>query len=223
MRWRKVFPGKEDQVREVRKFVGQLLADHPDCDDIVLCAVELATNAIRHTASGRDGSFVTEVSWTRTVRVAVADEGAPTDPFWRQPRQDVMGETDRGLDILARLSTSCGADGDHRGRVVWAQFPAGTTLPADACLPLSPQPATSADAATLAGQYAAWHTWFGPWTGQWWALPKHASGTVTLIAEPTAGALARRLDALQATPAGAGETRGPAELGTAAESVWRRL
>ena len=108
-----------------------------------------------------------------------------------------MGETDRGRDILARLSTSCGADGEHRGRVGWAQFPAGTTLPADACLPLSPQPATSADAATLAGQYAAWHTWFGPWTGQWWALPKQASGTVTLIAEPTAGALARRLDALQ--------------------------
>ena len=52
-------------------------------------------------------------------------------------------------------------------------------LPADACLPLSPQPATSADAATLAGQYAAWHTWFGPWTGQWWALPKQASGTFT--------------------------------------------
>ena len=199
MRWRKVFPGREDQVREVRRFVGELLADHPDCDDIVLCAAELATNAIRHTASGRDGSFVTEVSWTgRTARVAVADEGAPTAPFWRPASADIMAETDRGLDILARLSASCGTDGDDRGRVVWAEFhPTTEVAPADTGLPLSPQPATSAAAAKLAGLYGEWHTWFGPWTGQWWALPKQPSAAVVLIAEPTAGALARRLDALQ--------------------------
>ena len=198
MRWRKVFPGQEDQVREVRRFVAELLADHPDCDDIVLCAAELATNAIRHTAS-RDGFFTTEVSWEgRTARVAVGDGGAPTAPFRREPGPNLMGEADRGLDILARLSANCGADGDHRGRGVWAEFhPTAATVPADACLPLSPQPATSADAATLAGQYAAWHTWFGPWTGQWWALPKQPSGSLTLIGESTAGALARRLDALQ--------------------------
>jgi hypothetical protein len=199
VRWRKVFPGREDQVREVRRFVAELLADHPDCDDIVLCAAELATNAIRHTASGRDGSFVTEVSWIgRTARVAVADEGSPTAPFWRPPSADIMAETDRGLDILARLSARCGSDGDERGRVVWAEFhPTVDIAPADTCLPLSPQPATSADAAKLAGRYGEWHTWFGHWTGQWWALPKQPSTPVALIAEPTAGALARRLDALQ--------------------------
>jgi anti-sigma regulatory factor (Ser/Thr protein kinase) len=202
VRWRKVFPGQEDQVREVRRFVAGLLADHPNCDDIVLCAAELATNAIRHTASGRDGSFVTEVSWTgQTARVAVGDEGAPTAPFWRQPSADIMAENDRGLDILARLSASCGADGDDRGRVVWAEFPSTAEGAHDhSCLPLSPQPATSADAATLAGRYAAWHTWFGHWTGQWWALAKQPSGPVVLIAEPTAGDLARRLDTLEEDP-----------------------
>lgn len=201
MRWRKIFPGTEDQVREVRRFVGELLVGHPTCDDVVLCAAELATNAIRHTASGRDGSFVTEVSWTgRILRVAVADEGAPTAPVWRPTSADMLAENDRGLDILARLSASCGSDGDYRGRVVWAEFPAGSTAPDDACQPMSPQPGTSADADALAGQYAAWHTWFGRWTGQWWALPKQASGSVALIVEPTAGALARRLDALQGDP-----------------------
>ncbi len=210
MRWRKVFPGQENQVREVRRFVGELLADHPNCDDIVLCAAELATNAIRHTASGRGGSFVTEVSWTgRTARVAVADEGSSTAPFWRPPSADIMAETDRGLDILARLSASCGSDGDERGRVVWAEFrPAEGSAPPDAARPLSPQPATSADEATLAGRYAAWHTWFGHWTGQWWALPKQPSGPVVLIAEPTAGALARRLDALQGDSRYAGQPPG---------------
>jgi anti-sigma regulatory factor (Ser/Thr protein kinase) len=81
VRWRKVFPDREDQVRQVRTFVAELLTGHPEWDDIAACAAELATNAIRHTASGRDGFFTTEVSWTgQTVRVAVADGGAATEP-----------------------------------------------------------------------------------------------------------------------------------------------
>jgi len=199
VRWRKVFPGQEDQIRQVRRFVAELLADHPDCDDIVLCAVELATNAIRHTASGRDGFFATEVSWTgKAVCIAVADSGAPTAPFSRQPDPDELTETERGLVAVAQLSARCGAEGDYRGRVVWAEFrltPESGLF--EAGLPLSPQPATTADAAALASRYAAWHTWFGYWTRQWWALPRQSSGPAVLIGEPTAGALARRLDALQ--------------------------
>ncbi len=116
MRWCQVFPGQEDQILHVRMFVTQLLDRHPDCEDIVACAAELATNAIRHTASGRNGFFAAEVTWTgRTVRVAVADSGAETVP---------------GLDRLAGLSSSCGSEGDDRGRVVWAQFlPSTDTAP----------------------------------------------------------------------------------------------
>jgi serine/threonine-protein kinase RsbW len=204
VRWRKVFPGRDDQVRQVRRFVAELLADHPGCDDIVLCAAELATNAIRHTASGRDGFFATEVSWTAgAVRIAIADGGAPTAPFSRQPGPNVLGEAHRGLDAVAQMSVSCGAEGDSRGRVVWAEFPPATeTAPTANGLPLAPEPATDADAAALAGRYAAWHTWFGYWTRQWWALSRQPSGPAVLIAEPTAAALARHLDALQSNPSG---------------------
>jgi anti-sigma regulatory factor (Ser/Thr protein kinase) len=187
----------------VRKFVAELLADYPERDDITLCATELATNAIRHTASGRGGLFAIEVSWAgMTIRLAVADGGAPTGPALRQHDPDTLEEAGRGLDVVASLCDSCGTEGDHRGRVVWAQFrsAARTGAPAAASMPLVPQPAVTEDAALLARQYAGWHTWFGPWTRQWWALPRHDPGAVSLITASSAGALASRLEALQGDP-----------------------
>jgi serine/threonine-protein kinase RsbW len=204
MRWCKVFPGQEDQIPCVRTFVSQLLADHPDRADIVMCAAELAANAVRHTASGRDGFFATEVTWTgQTVRVAVADGGAGTAP---PLGPDLSGPgADSGLGRLAQLASRCGTEGDHRGRVVWAQFLASTELngaggPSGATsMPLAAEQSTAAEAADLAERYQGWHTWFGHWTRQWWAIPKQASRATALIAEPTAGALAQRLDSLGAT------------------------
>ena len=205
MRWCKVFPGQEDQIPCVRTFVSQLLADHPDRADIVMCAAELAANAVRHTASGRDGFFATEVTWTgMTVRVAVADGGAGTAPPLG-PDLTAAG-ADSGLGRLAQLASRCGTEGDHSGRVVWAQFLASSELhgsgsaPGATSMPLSPEQSTAAEAADLAERYQGWHTWFGRWTRQWWAIPKQASRATALIAEPTAGALAQRLDSLGAAP-----------------------
>jgi serine/threonine-protein kinase RsbW len=210
MRWCKVFPGQEDQIPCVRTFVSQLLADHPDRADIGMCAAELAANAVRHTASGRDGFFATEVTWTGlTVRVAVADGGAGTAP---PLGPDLSGpEADSGLSRLAQLASRCGTEGDQRGRVVWAQFLASTEPPSTelhgpggapgaTSIPLSAEQSTAAEAADLAERYQGWHTWFGRWTRQWWAIPKQASRATALIAEPTAGALAQRLDSLGAAP-----------------------
>jgi serine/threonine-protein kinase RsbW len=205
MRWCKVFPGQEDQIPCVRTFVSQLLADHPDRADIVMCAAELAANAVRHTASGRDGFFATEVTWTGlTVRVAVADGGAGAAPPLG-PDLTAAG-ADSGLGRLAQLASRCGTEGDHRGRVVWAQFLASSELhssgsaPGATSVPLSAEQSTAAEAADLAERYQGWHTWFGRWTRQWWAIPKQASRATALIAEPTAGALAQRLDSLGAAP-----------------------
>jgi hypothetical protein len=205
MRWCKVFPGQEDQIPCVRTFVSQLLADHPDRADIVMCAAELAANAVRHTSSGRDGFFATEVTWTGlTVRVAVADGGAGTAPRLGPDRTGPGA--DSGLSRLAQLASCCGTEGDHRGRVVWAQFLASTELHSTGSAagatstPLTAEQSTAAEAADLAERYQGWHTWFGRWTRQWWAIPKQASRATALIAEPTAGALARRLDALGVAP-----------------------
>ena len=227
MRWCKVFPGQEDQITEAASFVAQLLGSHPDGDSIARCAAELAANAIRHTATGQDGFFATEVTWTgQTVRVAVSDGGASTVPSASKvpsastvPSASMVpsastvpvaapGGTraaagpEHGLDRLARLSSRWGTEGDYRGRVVWAQFLASTdlagagTAAVATSIPLTAEQSTAAEAADLAERYKGWHTWFGRWTRQWWAIPKQASATASLIAEPTAVALARRLDSL---------------------------
>ena len=81
LRWRWVFPGREDQVRELRRWLAGLLPGAPARDDVVLVAVELVTNAVRHTASGHGGLVMVEVTWYGpVVRVAVADGGAPHGP-----------------------------------------------------------------------------------------------------------------------------------------------
>jgi anti-sigma regulatory factor (Ser/Thr protein kinase) len=219
MRWCKVFPGQEDQIPEVATFVAQLLGSHPDRDPIASCAAELAANAIRHTASGQDGFFATEVTWTgQTVRVAVSDDGADTAPFTGPLTGPATGpftapaatrpasQAEHGLGTLARMSSRWGTEGDYRGRVVWAQFLASTELhstgsaPGATSTPLTAERSTAAEAADLAERYQGWHTWFGRWTRQWWAIPKQASRATALIAEPTAGALAQRLDSLGAAP-----------------------
>ena len=62
MRWRRAFPGAQEQVGEARRFVKTLLASSPLLDDLILITSELTSNAICHTASGRGGVFVVEVT-----------------------------------------------------------------------------------------------------------------------------------------------------------------
>ena len=206
MRWRRVFLGREDQVGRVRRFVTELLAGYPERDDVALCASELATNAIRHTASGRGGFFAIELSWAgMTIGLAVADGGAPAGPVLRRRDLDALGEAGRGLDVVVGLCDRYGVEGDHRGRVVWAQFTsASAAAPHGARVPLVPQPSIEEDAALLARQYAEWLTWFGPWTRQWWAVPRHDARAALLITASSARALASRLDTIQGGPPGTG-------------------
>lgn len=124
LRWGRVFPGRADQLGHLRRWLRGLLPAAPSRDDVVMVAVELATNAVTHTASGRGGCFVIEVRWLGSaVRVAVADQGAPTGP---RPAGDLDSENGRGLLVVNRLSTRTGVSGDQRGRTVWAEVPWAT-------------------------------------------------------------------------------------------------
>ena len=57
LRWRRVFSGQAAQLRELRRWLTALLPEAPARDDVLMVAVELATNAIKHSASRRDGFF----------------------------------------------------------------------------------------------------------------------------------------------------------------------
>ena len=138
--WQQVYRGDEAQIRELRRWLTELLPECAARDDVITVAAELATNAVKHTATGRDGSFGVEVSWRDSaVRVVIADQGAPGGP---RLIDDPMGEHGRGLHVVRGLSARTGVAGDWRGRLVWAEvpWPAGTPSSAG-----SPQAAGSPD------------------------------------------------------------------------------
>jgi anti-sigma regulatory factor (Ser/Thr protein kinase) len=69
----KVYPGTTKHIRAVRSDVRALLADCPAADDVILCASELATNAVRHSRSSLPGG-------TFTMRVTPACSPRQRDP-----------------------------------------------------------------------------------------------------------------------------------------------
>jgi hypothetical protein len=184
LRWRRVFPGHERQLGELRRWLASLLPAGPARDDAVIVACELAGNAIRHTASGQDGWFAAEVTWHATI----ADGGGPSQPY---VIDDPGAEHGRGLQLVRGLSVRSGWCGDERGRLVWAhvawQRPDGEAQPVAQDWY---EAAIRDGEAALASNFAGVRAWFGRATLQWWALCP--SGLVTAAsAEELAGLLRR--------------------------------
>jgi serine/threonine-protein kinase RsbW len=129
--WR-IFRGRAAELARLRRWLTGLLPDTPARDDVVTIAVELATNAIQHTASGQGGAFTVEIRWLAeppAVRITVADAGAPARPRWprRSPGTVASGY---GLYIARRLGSLSGVSGGRRGRHVWAEVAwTGTLAP----------------------------------------------------------------------------------------------
>ncbi len=118
--WLRVFPGEARQLRVVRQWLAALLPDCPARDDIVSVATELSSNAVRHTESGRGGSFAVEVTrHPRAIRIAVADGGSPGEPKLVSCPD---GENGRGLLLVRGLAVRVGACGDRHGRLIWADI-----------------------------------------------------------------------------------------------------
>jgi serine/threonine-protein kinase RsbW len=113
------FPGTADQVRIARRLLAGFLGTSPLSDDAILCLSELATNAIRHTASGQPGRTftVTAESDGHAVILEVRDAGGPwqlgTDPDGRM----------HGLGIVTELAAEVTVTGDAAtGRTVRARL-----------------------------------------------------------------------------------------------------
>jgi serine/threonine-protein kinase RsbW len=199
-RWRRVFPGQRRELAQVRRWLSALLPECRARDDLLSIATELGSNAIQHTASGREGGwFAVEVIWHQSmVQVAVADCGGPAEP---QVIEDPDGERGRGLLLVRGLSVRTGWTGDRRGRLVWAQIAwpqeAGAVLASSNDLF---QAAVREGEAALARRFAGVPAWFGHSTLAWWAV----AGPAGLVSAPTAQELAGLLYRLLDGP-------GPAE------------
>jgi len=116
------FLGCRPSVTEARRFVTTFLLGWPIVEQAELIVSELATNAIRHSDSGRfGGRFTVRIAAEPTrVRVSVADEGGRGCPAVSTPLDDA--ESGRGLFLVASMAQSWGVEGGEYGRVIWASL-----------------------------------------------------------------------------------------------------
>lgn len=116
--FQRIYSGRADRVREVRRDMAHYLGDCPVTDDMVLIADELAANCIMHTRS-RGASFRVSCELSPgSARIEVADMGGP----WRQRKHH---DRPHGLDIVEALTGADGWDSETTsdgGRVVWARL-----------------------------------------------------------------------------------------------------
>jgi anti-sigma regulatory factor (Ser/Thr protein kinase) len=115
----RAYPGRPEQISRVRADLTQLLDSCPFADELVLCASELATNAVRHSRSGLCGATFTvraEIGIGCYARIEIEDRGGP----WRAPEPGL--DKYHGLDIVRTLATTWDIEGDHLGRTIWVRI-----------------------------------------------------------------------------------------------------
>jgi serine/threonine-protein kinase RsbW len=119
---RRTFPGEPSQAPLVRDFVSSCLEGRrcpaEAVQDILVCANELAANAVLHSRSGLPcGYFSVEVACAgQSVCVTVEDSGGP---WAERGNAGIDAECGRGLHIVAALSADMGLTGDDTGRRAW--------------------------------------------------------------------------------------------------------
>jgi len=112
------YPGRADQLSQLRSEIAGYLGSCPAAADMVLIAHELAANAIVHSRS-RGSTFRVRCQLSaRAARIEVEDRGGP----WRQPRNP--GDRPHGLDIIQALTgpDEWGTQVTGTGRITWARL-----------------------------------------------------------------------------------------------------
>jgi anti-sigma regulatory factor (Ser/Thr protein kinase) len=113
------YPGTAERIRAVRADLRWLLHDCPMADDMILCASELAANAVIHSLSRLSGGTFTvraTISPGNYGWVEVEDSGGSCAPAIGDPTRC------HGLDIVRTFASDWGIDGDDTVRTIWARF-----------------------------------------------------------------------------------------------------
>lgn len=124
---RRRFPGLPSQISHARRFVARQLTTSPELTTATLLTSELATNAIRHSASGlATGKFEVSVhtapGWARIEVRDLGNRKEAPQPQHRNPYD--TAEHGRGLDLVEALSSKWGSEPrkDGMGREVWFEL-----------------------------------------------------------------------------------------------------
>ena len=113
------YPGATEHVRAVRIDLRPLLTGCPMADDVILCATELASNAVLHSSSRLPGGSFTvraKIDSCHYAWIEVEDNGG----IWASTTSEPTRY--HGLDIVRALASEWGIDGDHTTRIIWARF-----------------------------------------------------------------------------------------------------
>lgn len=148
----RAYPGTPDQIRAVRADLRALTDGCPLAEDLILCASELATNAVLYSNSRLPGATFTvraEIHPGDYAWIEVEDDGGPWTAH--QPGHP----PGYGLGIVRDLASDWDITGDHRGRTVWARLgwphdPASQPAPAASATPALAARDTTASADPLA-------------------------------------------------------------------------
>ena len=129
--WEHTLPGHPDSVRRVRRWIEAVLDDTPvdSCatERTVYAASELATNAVRYTASGTEGGTMSLrlLLGSSRLRLEVTDQGGTQVPMIHTPNPDE--ECGRGLWLVHLRCLRLYVRGDAQGHTVCVDIPWRTT------------------------------------------------------------------------------------------------
>ena len=113
------FDAEADAIGAIRAYVQESMLRHGAPDDAidaaVLCASELATNALLHG----DGPIVVDVDLGARARVTVHDNNDRL-PILQRPAPD--GDKGRGLMMVSLFADTWGTELDEHGKAVWFEL-----------------------------------------------------------------------------------------------------
>ena len=115
----RTFARHAEEVPAARRFVRDVLTDHPGCCDAELLTCELVTNAVQHAT---DAARVTVAVMRRgaVVHVDVIDDGCVGLPHWREAGGH--DEDGRGFQLVDALAERWGFLRERSGTCVWFEI-----------------------------------------------------------------------------------------------------
>lgn len=115
----RAFDAEADAIGAIRTYVQESMlrhgADDEAIDAAVLCASELATNALLHG----DGPIVVDIDLGSRARVTVHD-GNHRLPVLLRPAPD--DDAGRGLMMVSVFADTWGTELDEQGKAVWFEL-----------------------------------------------------------------------------------------------------
>jgi serine/threonine-protein kinase RsbW len=115
----RIFARRAEEVPAARRFVRDVLADHPGCYDAELLTCELVTNAVQHATDAAQVT-VAVMRLGALVHVDVIDDGCIGLPHWREACGH--DEDGRGFQLVDAVAERWGFLRERSGTCVWFEI-----------------------------------------------------------------------------------------------------